>query len=102
MSQYAVNSKVRIGISPQQGSRWAFDSGKRPPAPLLRGNANSVNELLDASKGHDYTSGMKHRWLFMLLLLVLAGMAGCSPGHVGGNEIAFLRGGDRKSTRLNS
>ena len=36
---------------------------------------------------------MKHQRLFILLLLLLVSMAACSPGHVGGNEIAFLRNG---------
>src|SRR5947199_8517896 len=36
---------------------------------------------------------MKHQRLFILLLLLLVSMAACSPGHVGGNEIAFLRDG---------
>ncbi len=38
---------------------------------------------------------MKHQHIFMLLLLLIcvASTAGCSPGHVGGNEIAFLRDG---------
>ena len=36
---------------------------------------------------------MKHQRVFILLLLLLAAMAACSPGHVGGNEIAFLRDG---------
>jgi len=37
---------------------------------------------------------MKHQRIFILLLLIyVASTAGCSPGHVGGNEIAFLRDG---------
>lgn len=38
---------------------------------------------------------MKHQHIFTLLLLLMcvASTAGCSPGHVGGNEIAFLRDG---------
>jgi hypothetical protein len=36
---------------------------------------------------------MKHQRLFILVLLLLVSMAACSPGHVGGNEIAFLRDG---------
>lgn len=31
--------------------------------------------------------------LFIILSLLLSGLAACSPGHSGGNEIAFLRGG---------
>ncbi len=49
--------------------------------------------VLDASRIPNYTFDMQHRRLFILLLLFLASMAACSPGHVGGNEIAFLRGG---------
>ena len=29
----------------------------------------------------------------LLLLLIVSGLAACSPGHVGGNEIAFVRDG---------
>src|SRR5947209_10474726 len=37
---------------------------------------------------------MKHQRIFILLLLIyVASTASCSPGHVGGNEIAFLRDG---------
>src|SRR5256885_9057545 len=38
---------------------------------------------------------MKHQHIFMLLLLLIcvASTASCSPGHVGSNEIAFLRNG---------
>src|SRR5713226_8823881 len=49
--------------------------------------------MLDASRIPNYTFDMQHRRLFILLLLFLASMAACSPGHVGGNEIAFLRDG---------
>ncbi|HLI08108.1 MAG TPA: hypothetical protein VKV40_16185 [Ktedonobacteraceae bacterium] len=31
--------------------------------------------------------------IFLLLLLIASGLAACSPGHVGGNEIAFVRDG---------
>lgn len=38
---------------------------------------------------------MKSQRIFILLLLLLLAttLASCSPGHVGGNEIAFLRDG---------
>ncbi len=36
---------------------------------------------------------MRYKRLFILLLLLLASLASCSPGHVGGNEIAFVRDG---------
>src|SRR5947209_10197576 len=36
---------------------------------------------------------MKRKWPFLLCLLLLSTMFACSPGHVGGNEIAFLRDG---------
>src|SRR5256885_9291875 len=49
--------------------------------------------MLDSSMKQEYTSLMKHQRLFILVLLLLASMAACSPGHVGGNEIAFLRNG---------
>src|SRR2546423_3925804 len=41
----------------------------------------------------EYTSLMKHQRLFILVLLLLASMAACSRGQVGGNEFAFLRDG---------
>src|SRR5579859_476493 len=37
---------------------------------------------------------MRYHMLFILLLLLLTSLAACSPGHVGGNEIAFLRDGN--------
>ncbi len=37
---------------------------------------------------------MKQQRLVLLCLLVLAALAACSPGHTGGNEIAFLRAGE--------
>jgi len=36
---------------------------------------------------------MRRRYILLILSLLLCGLAACSPGHVGGNEIAFLRGG---------
>ncbi len=36
---------------------------------------------------------MKQRRVFLLLLFVLAGLASCSAGHLGSNEIAFIRNG---------
>jgi len=36
---------------------------------------------------------MKRLHSLLLLLLLLGGLGACSPGHVGGNEIAFLRNG---------
>jgi Tol biopolymer transport system component len=35
----------------------------------------------------------KRVMIFLLLLLIGNGLAACSPGHVGGNEIAFVRDG---------
>src|SRR5216684_5968277 len=49
--------------------------------------------MLDSSRKQEYTFFMKHQRLFILVLLLLASTAACSPGHVGGNEIAFLRDG---------
>lgn len=51
---------------------------------------------LTHSAKHGYTSTMnKQHSLFILivLMLLLPVMASCSPGHSGGNEIAFLRNG---------
>ncbi len=36
---------------------------------------------------------MKHRHLFLCLLFVLATLAACGPGHLGSNELAFVRNG---------
>jgi hypothetical protein len=36
---------------------------------------------------------MRRHRIILLLLLILAGLASCSSGHLGGNEIAFLRDG---------
>ncbi len=36
---------------------------------------------------------MKRRCTLFLLLLLLAGFASCSPGHLGSNELAFVRDG---------
>jgi hypothetical protein len=50
--------------------------------------------MLDSIEAQSYTSHMKHQRIFILLLLIcVASAAGCGPGHVGGNEIAFLRDG---------
>jgi hypothetical protein len=50
--------------------------------------------MLDSIQAQSYTSHMKHQRIFILLLLIcVANAAGCSPGHIGGNEIAFLRDG---------
>ena len=36
---------------------------------------------------------LKRQRIFALLLLLITGLASCSPGHLGGNEIAFVRNG---------
>src|SRR5437763_1789375 len=36
---------------------------------------------------------MKQQRFFLLLFLLFTSIVACSPGHVGGNEIAFLRDG---------
>ncbi len=40
-----------------------------------------------------YTQRMKRQRLFLLSLLLCIYLAACSPGHLGGNEIAFVRDG---------
>jgi len=40
-----------------------------------------------------YTLRMKRQRLFLLYLLLSIYLAACSPGHLGGNEIAFVRDG---------
>src|SRR5258706_16372315 len=44
-----------------------------------------------------YTPSMKQQLkrqrTIALLLLLITGLASCSPGHLGGNEIAFVRDG---------
>ncbi len=48
---------------------------------------------LDLSIQQVYTRHMRQRRVFLLLLFVLAGLASCSSGHLGSNEIAFIRNG---------
>src|SRR5437868_13011163 len=36
---------------------------------------------------------MRLQRIFLFVSLLLAGLAACSPGHLGSNEIAFLRDG---------
>ncbi len=36
---------------------------------------------------------LKRQRIIALLLLLITGLASCSPGHIGGNEIAFVRNG---------
>src|SRR5947209_5717486 len=36
---------------------------------------------------------MKHRCIIAFLLLLFTGLVSCSPGHLGSNEIAFVRDG---------
>jgi len=36
---------------------------------------------------------MRQRRIFLLLLFVLAGLSSCSSGHLGSNELAFIRNG---------
>jgi hypothetical protein len=43
--------------------------------------------------GIRYTLRMKRQRLFLLSLLLCTYLAACSPGHLGGNEIAFVRDG---------
>jgi len=54
------------------------------------------NIVLDATLWRGYTERMSqsYRRILLLTVLLLASLlAACSPGHVGGNEIAFLRAG---------
>ena len=51
---------------------------------------------LDGTTWHSYTERMSQsyqRLLLIPLLLLTSLLVACSPGHVGGNEIAFLRDG---------
>ncbi len=48
---------------------------------------------LDSPPPQRYTRPMRGRRIFILLLLLLTALAACSPGHLGGNEIAFVRDG---------
>ncbi len=50
--------------------------------------------MLDAPPTQRYTPLMRRQRISMLLLLLLAAaLASCSPGHLGGTEIAFVRDG---------
>ncbi|GAC1583163.1 MAG: hypothetical protein NVS4B1_22030 [Ktedonobacteraceae bacterium] len=49
---------------------------------------------LDLNIQQDYTRHMRQRRVFLLLLFMLAGLtASCSAGHLGSNELAFIRNG---------
>lgn len=52
-----------------------------------------TTSLLDGVLICHYTLCMRRQRLFLLLLLLCIYVAACSPGHVGGNEIAFVRDG---------
>ena len=56
-----------------------------PLAPVL--------PRLDLSAQYSYTRPMRQRYAFLLLLLLVADLASCSAGHLGSNEIAFIRNG---------
>ena len=49
--------------------------------------------MLDSLLTQDYTPAMKREPTIILLLLLMISLASCSPGHLGGNEIAFVRDG---------
>ncbi len=49
--------------------------------------------MLDSPLTQSYTSAMKRGPTIILLLLLAISLASCSPGHLGGNEIAFIRDG---------
>src|SRR5215471_8447771 len=48
--------------------------------------------ILDLIETERYTRLMQQHRIILLLLLLL-GLASCSPGHLGSNEIAFVRDG---------
>jgi len=56
-------------------------------------SSRSTPGLLVIPTGIRYTLRMKLQCLFLLFLLLTIFMAACSPGHLGGNEIAFVRDG---------
>src|SRR5438128_1397357 len=49
--------------------------------------------MLDLAAIQRYTRRMQLYRMITLLLLLLMGLAACSPGHLGSNEIAFVRDG---------
>jgi len=49
--------------------------------------------MLDSLPTQSYTPRMKPERITILLLLLMISLASCSPGHLGGNEIAFVRDG---------
>jgi hypothetical protein len=49
--------------------------------------------MLDSLLTQSYTPAMKPERTIILLLLLMISLASCSPGHLGGNEIAFVRDG---------
>src|ERR1700676_3168224 len=56
-------------------------------------SGRSTPELLAISTRIRYTQRMKRQRLFLLSLLLCIYLTACSPGHLGGNEIAFVRNG---------
>lgn len=60
---------------------------------LILSNGAYSCRLLDSLESHRYTHPMRRQRIFILLLLLLVGLVACSPGHVGSNEIAFVRDG---------
>ena len=48
---------------------------------------------LDPGIQQVYTQRMRQRRVILLLLFVLTGLASCSAGHLGSNELAFIRNG---------
>src|SRR5260370_20694066 len=67
-------------------------AGLTPPAIPMRASPSSPG-LLVIPTAIRYTLRMKRQRLFLLSLLFTIFMAACSPGHLGGNEIAFVRDG---------
>ena len=50
-------------------------------------------ECIDAQHSKRYTSPMKQHHRLIWLLILVASLAACNPGHLGGSEIAFVRNG---------
>ncbi len=48
---------------------------------------------LDLFQPQRYTQLMRQRYMILLLPILIASLLSCSPGHLGSNEIAFIRDG---------
>src|SRR5260370_17459115 len=96
--------RINVAVWDQANGAPLFSrvTRRQVPAPPVAGDspialdgreatASIGTILLDAPPTQRYTPLMRRQRISMLLLLLLAAaLASCSPGHLGGTEIAFL------------